>query len=86
MSRRKKSLAFLAVLLALLALLLVYYRLNVAQNTGAKNTEDTQLQNDAQDKPKGPVLVVPENPLGIIGLMSAFAAGLGIFGIAKKRK
>lgn len=86
MSRKKKSLALLAALLALLALLLVLYRLNFAQNTVANNSEEIQAQDDTQDEPKGPVLVVPENPLGIIGLMSAFAAGLGIFGITKRKK
>jgi hypothetical protein len=86
MSRKKKSLALLATLLALLALLLMLYRLNFAQNSAAKDSEEIQPQNDTQDKPKGPILVVPENPLGIIGLMTAFAAGLGIFGITKKKE
>lgn len=34
---------------------------------------------------EAPELVIPEAPLGILGLISALAAGFGIFAMTKKR-
>ena len=35
--------------------------------------------------PEGPGLVVPENPIGTLGLISGLAAAFVVFAIAKKR-
>jgi len=86
MSRKRKSLALLAIMLAMLVLMLAIFRQNLMQNTVATEDDDRQPQNDITDEPKGLVLVVPESPLGTIALFTAFAAGFATFASVQKRR
>jgi len=68
--------------------LAVFYAVNYL-NAGAQsqpqNTE-SQPQSNPLESLEGPELVIPESPIGTLGLISALAAGFGIFAIMKKRK
>ena len=81
MSKRKLSIIIIALALILIATSYVVNNRGTIQ-AGGKD----QPQGDSTQKPKEPVLVVPENPLGVLGMISAFVAGLGMFIITKKRK
>ena len=49
------------------------------------NTESPP-QNNPSDIPEGPEFVIPESPVGTLGLIGVLAAALGTFAIANKRK
>jgi hypothetical protein len=78
MSKRKSLLILLAVLC--LAIILSYTLIN---SNPAQNTEVSQPPATPPPSER-PELVIPEAPLGILGLMSALAAGFAIFAIMKK--
>jgi hypothetical protein len=86
MSRKRKSLALLAIMLAMLVLMIAILRQTLMQNTVATKDDDRQPQNDITDGPKGPVLVVPESPLGTIALFTAFVTGFVTFASVQKRR
>jgi len=77
-------LAFILLFLTLSALYVLNYR-TPAQTTLANPPTNDNPTNDT-DKPKSPVLVVPENPIGTIGMLTALMAGFGLFIITKKKK
>ena len=52
----------------------------------SENTEDNQLQSNPHENPEEPQLVIPESPIGTLGLVNALAAGFGMFAILKKRR
>jgi hypothetical protein len=82
MSKRRKILAFLIVLLAAFVLLVVFY--DPFPHNPNKN--GVPLANGSSDNSKVPKFVVPESPSGTLGLLAAFAAALGAFGLLKKRE
>ena len=82
MSRRRRSLILVLIIVLALALFFALTRFGGERNNGANNLPNTEPTNN---KPKGPLLVVPENPAGVFGLLIAFLAGLGIFGVVKRR-
>lgn len=79
MSKRKS----LLILIAALCLVMVFFYTIINYNS-RQNMEVSQPQNTPPPS-EGPELVIPEVPLGILGLISALAAGFGIFAMAKKR-
>jgi len=81
MSRKKLALGLLilACIILVVSYTILYY------NT-AQSTEENQPQDNTPESPEGPQLVVPESPVGTLGLISALAAGFGIFTITKKRR
>lgn len=81
MSKRRKILAFLIVLLAAFVLLVVVYD-PFPHNP---NTNRVPTANGSPDNTNVPKFVVPESPLGTLGILAAFAAALGAFGLLKKR-
>ena len=82
MSRKILSIISLA-LVCISQILVVSY--NLHYNNIAKSSE-SQPQNNPPDLPEGPEFVIPESPIGTLGLISALAAGFGMFAIMKKRK
>jgi len=82
MSRKILSIISLA-LVCISQILVVSY--NLHYNNIAKSSE-SQPQSNPPDLPEGPGFVIPESPIGTLGLISALAAGFGMFAIMKKRK
>jgi len=68
------------ILIVLVAFYFMSYR-NISENT-----EDNQPQSNPPESTEEPQLVIPENPIGTLGLISALAAGFGMFAILKKRR
>lgn len=52
---------------------------NLPQNEGNQPLSDPNT-------PEGSVFVIPESPLGTLGLISALAAALGLFALGKKKQ
>ena len=90
--KRLVAIVFFLVFLFLIVSYVGYYK-------GPTQTENPPLNNPPESVPQdnppesvpdllhdAPEFIVPESPLGTIGLISAFAAALGIFAITKKRK
>jgi len=50
------------------------------------NTENDQPPSTSPENTEGPQLVIPETPIGTLGLINALAAGFGMFAILKKRR
>ena len=80
----KKMLLAISLALVCLSLILVV-SYNLYYNGVAKNSE-SQPQDNPSDLPEGPEFVIPEGPIGTLGLVSALAAAFGIFAVASKRK
>lgn len=70
------------IIVLALALFFAFTRFGGESNNAANNPPNTA---PTDNKPKGPLLVVPEDPAGVFGLLIAFLAGLGIFGLVKRR-
>ena len=77
---KRKSLALLLVVICV-AIILSYMLINY--NGRSQSLEENP--SDSTSNPPGPVLVIPEVPLGILGSLSALAIGFGIFIIMKKK-
>jgi hypothetical protein len=84
MSRKKRSLIVLGLILLGLVVILVGIHFN-SQTSTANNSNNTSPTNDA-DGHKGKVLVTPEFPFGTIGSVTAVAAAFGILAVFKRRK
>jgi len=80
MSRRKLVVIVLTLVCIILA---VSYILNYYNK--AKSSEG-QPENTPTETQEGPEFVVPESPIGILGIISALAVAFGLFAVAKKRK
>jgi cytoskeletal protein RodZ len=52
--------------------------------TSSQPSSETSV--DSQPEPPGPVFVVPESPLGTLGLFVAVAIACGLFALRKKAK
>jgi cytoskeletal protein RodZ len=52
--------------------------------TSSQSSSETQL--DSQPEPPGAMFVVPESPLGTLGLFGVVAAACGLFALKKKAK
>jgi len=72
------------LLLALLCISAIILFVATFSSTQAGIIE--QPQGNTDTKPPAETFVVPENPLGILGLMSALAVAFGIFNFKKKRQ
>jgi len=79
MSRRKLVIIVLTLVCIILA---ISYTLNFYK---AKSSNG-QPENPPAENPEGPEFMVPESPIGILGIISALAAAFGVFAVAKKRK
>lgn len=51
-----------------------------------EGSENNQPQNNPSEDTEEPQLVIPESPIGTLGLISALAAGFGMFTIMKKKR
>ena len=80
MSKRKSLLILLAIICLAIVLFYAIYGNNMAQNTGENQPESNSPPSEE------PEFVVPESPLGVLGLISALSAGFGMFRIMKKRR
>ena len=88
MSWKKLLLVLAALFCIILAVFYMGYH-NIgknAENQPQKIPPETQPQDNPPDLPEGPEFVVPESPIGTLGLISALATAFGIFAITKKRK
>jgi hypothetical protein len=86
MQRKRRLFILLATIGIILTLLSVLNSLRVPQSTTAQTTEEDPMQNDLPDNVNRPELVVPEAPLGTLGLISAIAMGFGVFTLISKRR
>ncbi len=82
MPRRRNTLILVLVIVLALTLFFAFTRFGGESNNDANNPSNTAPTNN---KPKEPLLVVPEDPAGVFGLLIAFLAGLGIFALIKGR-
>lgn len=82
MSRRRKLIALLLLFLIGIVLFLVLY------DPFPRNPNNNEIPpaNGSSDNTNVPKFVVPENPLGTLGIVAAFAAAVGAFGLLKKGK
>jgi hypothetical protein len=80
MSKRKSLLILLAIICSAVVFFYAIKGNNMAQNTGENQPESNSPPSEE------PEFVVPESPLGTLALISALAAGFGIFIIKNKRK
>jgi len=86
MSKRKILLfALILLFLVLSTLYLLNYR-TPNDTTLASPPPQNNPTSDGESTPKGPVLTVPESPIGTIGMISALMAGLGLFATTKRKK
>lgn len=79
MSRRKRLVLLLVVVCVAIALSYLLMNHNGQSQTPEENPSESP------SNPPGPVLVIPEVPLGILGSISALVIGFGIFIIMKKK-
>ena len=86
MQRKRRLFILLATIGIILTLLFVLNSLRVPQSTTAQTTEEDPMQNDLPDNVNRSELVVPEAPLGTLGLISAIAMGFGAFTLISKRR
>ena len=81
MSKKKM---FLVMCTIVLVVLVAFYFVNYRDVPA--NTENDQPQSTSPENTEGPQLVIPETPIGTLGLISALAAGFGMFALLKKRR
>ena len=77
----------LPVVLTAITLTAIFLALAYFYTTNYYNTTEYTEGDEPKDNPPetpGPLLVVPESPLGILGVISALAAGFAIYTIMKK--
>ena len=92
MSRKKLSLGFLILICIILIVSYTILHYNAAKITEENQPQDNPADNpevpqdNPADNPEGPLLVIPETPVGTLGLISALAGGFGTFTIMKKRR
>ena len=84
MSKKATLLIALAVILIVLTASYTINYYNTAQNTG--ETPSQNPPEEPPETPEGPQFVIPESPLGTLGLISALAAGFGMFTIIMKKR
>ena len=78
----KRKLIIPLTLAVISASLMLIYALNFSNQPHA--VAETPL--DAPpEKPEGPLFVIPENPLGTLGLFSSLAIAFGIFALMRKK-
>lgn len=80
--RRKKLLAIL--LLLLFGILFTVFLVNELSKPGNSNppNDNPPIDNTSNNPPE---LVIPESPIGTVGLVVAFTAALSIFALFKRR-
>ncbi len=74
---KKKKSIFILTLLGLSVILIIF-----ALYSGTSNVTSIEAPSEI---PAGPSFVVPENPLGTLGLVGGLIAAVIVFVIAKKR-
>ena len=85
MSKKKTLLLLLAIICV--AIILAYtMNLNSASPNTPENQSGNHSETSEQETPEGPMFVVPENPLGTLGLISAFVVAFGVFALKKKAR
>jgi hypothetical protein len=83
----KRKTWLLLLLLALLCLTsILVYMATYSATQASVQEEEPQGNSNLGPPEEGANFVVPENPLGILGLMSALAVAFGIFNFKKKRQ
>lgn len=86
MSRKKTLLATLFVLICLISIVAFAYNLTVqstpTDNTGPEN--ETPPNTEILDRDE--LFVVPESPLGTLGLVSTAAIAFGLYALKKRKK
>lgn len=97
MSKNKyRKLATIPILIGILLIILLSIfgnmnAMNTPQENNTQNIQDTQEtqetenQDNIDQKPERPELVIPENPIGTLGLMFASIISLGLFLTTRKK-
>jgi hypothetical protein len=81
---RKKRLALLASIITITTIPLFIVILAFPHNASSEDINPPQNTPDT-NPPKGPLLTVPENPFGVLGLMSAIVlAFIASYAFSKK--
>jgi hypothetical protein len=89
---RRRLLAILFALICLIAILLL--AINVYLQAGAENPEnltgdiplETEPPTEDLNSGDGNLFVIPESPIGTVGLVAASAIAFGLFMLLNKRK
>lgn len=79
-----KKIMLLVICTIILIVLVASYSMNYRNIP--ESSEDNQPQNNPPENTEEPQLVIPESPIGTLGLISALAAGFGMFALLKKRR
>jgi hypothetical protein len=79
MSKRKTLLILLTIICLVIVVLSTIYNYSPTQATQEDEPQSNTLPSE------GPEFVVPESPMGTIGLISALAAASAIFALKKKK-
>ena len=82
MSRKRLLIIIITIVCVLLILIAAY---NINTNT-PKTSENPPPNNSPEENLPESIFVIPENPVGTLGLISAIATALAVFAIANKRK
>ena len=80
---RKKTFAAILLLLCLLIIPVTLYTLTLS---GAASRNENEITDDLDDIEGGSMFVVPEIPIGTLGLLSSSIAALGLFALFNRRK
>ncbi len=86
MQRKRRLLILLAIIGIALTLLYILDGSRLPQDTTPQTTEGDQTQNNPPENIESPEFVIPENPLGTLGLISATAMGFGVFTLISRRR
>ena len=83
MNKRKVAIPLLIAVIC--AGIILIYALNFANQPSAAAETPSEPTSDNSDNPDGPLFVIPESPLGTLGLFSGVAAAFVIFGVIRKK-
>jgi hypothetical protein len=84
MSRRRK-LFVIGVCIACILLVLILASSFLNNGNTATQSPPSNMET-LNPNPKEPLLVVPENPLGTLGIVSSLVAAIGLYVFVKKEK
>ena len=80
---RKKTFAAVLLLLCLLIIPVALYTLTLS---GAASRNENEIPDDLDDIEGGSMFVVPEIPIGTLGLLSSSITALGLFALYNRRR
>ena len=84
MSKRKLILS--AIIVLIFVGIIMTFVLNLSNHPSAAVATPDNLPSENPENSDAPVFVIPENPLGSIGLISGLAVAFGIFALRKRQE